>query len=148
MASVVGSPSPKSHGQSKLSRARVLVPALWLAFPLPALSVPYRSDTPAYKLQVKIKDKTDVCARMSQGPDSCQPAQGSSGAATCRLGSSTRLLAQGSSGAATYPKTSGSVSPRGELRCCHIPHHPQRAVDHRNKERLSCPSHVASLACF
>jgi hypothetical protein len=167
MASVVGSPSPKSHGQSKLSRARVPVPSLWLAFPLPALSVPCRSDTPTYKIQVKIKDKTDVCACMSQGPGSCHPAQGSSGgstcprgsgfglpsqgssgAATCRLGSSTRLLAQGSSGAATCPKASASVSPRRELRCCHIPHDPQRAVDHRNKERLSCPSHVASLACF
>jgi hypothetical protein len=37
---------------------------------------------------------------------------------------------------------------RGELRCCHVPHGTQRAVDHRNKERPSCPRHAARLACF
>jgi hypothetical protein len=31
---------------------------------------------------------------------------------------------------------------RGELCCCHVSHGPRRAVDHRNKERLSCPSHA------
>jgi hypothetical protein len=53
-----------------------------------------------------------------------------------------------SSGAATCPMAPGSASPRGELWCCHVPHGPQRAVDHRNKERPSCPRHAARLACF
>jgi hypothetical protein len=38
MASVVGSPSAESRGQSKLSRARVSIPTLWLVFPLPTLA--------------------------------------------------------------------------------------------------------------
>jgi hypothetical protein len=42
----------------------------------------------------------------------------------------------------------GSASLRGELRCCHVSHGPQQAVDHRNKERLSYHRHVARLTCF
>jgi hypothetical protein len=34
------------------------------------------------------------------------------------------------------------------LRCCHVSHNPQRAVGHRNKERLSCPSHTVRLVCL
>jgi hypothetical protein len=51
-------------------------------------------------------------------------------------------------GAATCPMAPGSASPRGELRCCHVPHGSQRAVDYMNKERSSCPRHTARLACF
>jgi hypothetical protein len=40
------------------------------------------------------------------------------------------------------------ASPRGELQCCHVPHGPQRAVGHRNKERPNCPRHIAGLTCF
>jgi hypothetical protein len=32
--------------------------------------------------------------------------------------------------------------------CCYVPHGPQRAVDHRNKERPSCPRHTARFICF
>jgi hypothetical protein len=53
-----------------------------------------------------------------------------------------------SSGTTTYPSAPGSASLRGELRRCHVTHGPQRAVDHRNKERPSCPRHAARLACF
>jgi hypothetical protein len=53
-----------------------------------------------------------------------------------------------SSGAATCPMFSGSASPNGELWCYHVPHGLQRAVDHRNKERPSCPRHAARFACF
>jgi hypothetical protein len=41
----------------------------------------------------------------------------------------------------------GSASLRGELRCYHVSHNPQRAVDHGNKERLSYPRHTARLTC-
>jgi hypothetical protein len=51
-------------------------------------------------------------------------------------------------GAATCSMALGSASLRGELRCCHVPHDPQQAMDHRNKERPSCPRHAARLACF
>jgi hypothetical protein len=44
------------------------------------------------------------------------------------------------------PRGPGLVPLRGELRCCHVPHGPQRAVDHRNKEWSSCLRHVAGLA--
>jgi hypothetical protein len=40
------------------------------------------------------------------------------------------------------PRGPSLASPRGELRCCHVPHGPQRAVDHRNKEGPSCPRHA------
>jgi hypothetical protein len=53
-----------------------------------------------------------------------------------------------SSGAITCPMTPGFASSRGELRCCHVPHGPQQAVDHKSKEMPSCPRHVARLACF
>jgi hypothetical protein len=57
----------------------------------------------------------------------------------CRvfLSSVPRLPTEVGSGAATCPMALGSASPRGEFRCCHIPHGPQWAVDHRNKERPS-----------
>jgi hypothetical protein len=53
-----------------------------------------------------------------------------------------------SSDAATCPSAPGSASLRRELCCCHVPHSPQRAVDHRNKERPNCPRHAARLAYF
>jgi hypothetical protein len=34
------------------------------------------------------------------------------------------------------------------LRCCHVFHSPQRVMDHKNKERLSCPRHAGRLTCF
>jgi hypothetical protein len=59
-----------------------------------------------------------------------------------------RLPIEVGSGAAMCPMASGSASPRGELRCFHVPHDLQRAVDHRNKERPSCPRHAPGLAFF
>jgi hypothetical protein len=56
-------------------------------------------------------------------------------------------LASLSRWAPALPRGSGLASPRGELRCCHVPHGPQQAVDLRNKERTSCPRHAAGLAC-
>jgi hypothetical protein len=67
-----------------------------------------RTGYPAYKLQVKTKDKTGGRACVYQGPGSRLLAQGSSGAATCPCGSGARLLAQGSSGGATCPRGSDS----------------------------------------
>jgi hypothetical protein len=50
--------------------------------------------------------------------------------------------------AATCPSAPGSASSRRELCCCHVPHSPQRAVNHMNKERPNCPRHAARLAYF
>jgi hypothetical protein len=72
------------------------------------------------------------------------PKEESSGAATC---SSAPDLASLPRWALTLPRGPGLASSRGELWCCHVPHDLQRAVDHRNKERSSCPSHVAGLTC-
>jgi hypothetical protein len=72
------------------------------------------------------------------------PREESSGAATC---SSAPDLASLPRWAPTLPRGPGLTSPRGELWCHHVPHDPQRAVDHRNKERSSCPRHAAGLAC-
>jgi hypothetical protein len=41
----------------------------------------------------------------------------------------------------------GHASPRGELRCCHVPHGPQRTMEHMNKERHNCLRHAARLSC-
>jgi hypothetical protein len=68
----------------------------------------------------------------------------SSGAATC---SSAPDLASLLRWAPTLSRGISLASPRGELQCCHVPHGPQRAVDHRNKEGPSCPRHTARLAC-
>jgi hypothetical protein len=68
----------------------------------------------------------------------------SSGAATC---SSAPDHASLSRWAPTLPCGPALASPRGELRCYHVPHGPQRTVDHRNKEMSSCLSHAAELAC-
>jgi hypothetical protein len=72
------------------------------------------------------------------------PREESSGAATC---SSTPDLASLPRWALALPRGPGLASTRGELRCCHVPHSPQRAVDHRNKEETSCHRHAAGLAC-
>jgi hypothetical protein len=68
----------------------------------------------------------------------------SSGAATC---SSAPDLAYLSRWALAQPRGPDLASLRGELRCCHVPHGPQRAVNHRNKEKANCPRHAAGLAC-
>jgi hypothetical protein len=49
--------------------------------------------------------------------------------------------------APALPRGPSLASRRGELRCCHVPHGPQRVVDHRNKEGPSCPRHAAGLVC-
>jgi hypothetical protein len=54
------------------------------------------------------------------------------------LTSGPRLPTEVGSDAATCHMTPSSASPRGEHQCCHVPHGPQRAVDHMNKERFSC----------
>jgi hypothetical protein len=72
------------------------------------------------------------------------PREESFGAVTC---SSVTDLASMSRWAPTLPRGPDLASPGGELRCCHVPHGPQRAVDHRNKERPSCPGHAAGLTC-
>jgi hypothetical protein len=63
------------------------------------------------------------------------------GAATC---SSAPDLASLSRWAPALSRGSDLTSPRGELRCCHVP---QRVVDHRNKERSTCPRHATGLVC-
>jgi hypothetical protein len=72
------------------------------------------------------------------------PIEESSGAAMCSSALGLTSLLRWSS---ALPRSPGLASPRGELRCCHVPHGPQRAVDHRNKEGPSCPRHAAGLAC-
>jgi hypothetical protein len=72
------------------------------------------------------------------------PQEESSDAAKC---SSAPDLASLLRWAPVLQRGPGLTSPRGELRCCHIPHDPQRAVDHRNKERPSCHMHAAGLTC-
>jgi hypothetical protein len=72
------------------------------------------------------------------------PTEVGSGSATC---SSALDLASLSRWAPALPCGPGLASPRGELRCYHVPHGPQRAVDQRNKERPSCPRHATGLTC-
>jgi hypothetical protein len=72
------------------------------------------------------------------------PRDDSSGAAMC---SSAPDLASLPRWPPALPHGPDLTSPRGKLRCYHVPHGPQRAVDHKNKEGLSCPRHVAGLAC-
>jgi hypothetical protein len=71
------------------------------------------------------------------------PREESSSAATCFSPLDLTSLPMR---APTLPRGPDLASPRGELRCCHVPHDPQRVVDHRNKEMSSCPSHAAGLA--
>jgi hypothetical protein len=68
----------------------------------------------------------------------------SSSAATC---SSAPDLTSLPRWAPALPRDPSLASPREELRCCHVPHGPQRVVDHRNKEGPSCPKHADGLAC-
>jgi hypothetical protein len=49
--------------------------------------------------------------------------------------------------ASMLPRGPNLASPRGELRCCHVPHGHQRVVDHRNKERPNCLRHTTELTC-
>jgi hypothetical protein len=64
------------------------------------------------------------------------PREEGSGAVTCSLAPNLTSLPRW---ALALPPGPGLASLRGELRCCHVPHGPQRVVDHRNKERPSCP---------
>jgi hypothetical protein len=73
------------------------------------------------------------------------PREQSFSAATC---SSALDLASLSRWASVLSRGPGLACPKGELWCCHVPHGPQRAVDHKNKERPSCPRRVAELACL
>jgi hypothetical protein len=73
------------------------------------------------------------------------PREESFGAVTC---SSAPDPASLSRWAPALPRGSGLTSLRGELRCCHVPHGLQQAVDHRNKEGHNYPgmqlgSHVS-----
>jgi hypothetical protein len=72
------------------------------------------------------------------------PREESSGAATCFSASDLASLLRW---APALPRGPGLASLRGELRCCHIPHGPQWAVDHRNKEGSTCPRHTDGLTC-
>jgi hypothetical protein len=72
------------------------------------------------------------------------PREESSGAATCF---SAPNLASLSRWAPALPRGPALASPRGELWCYHVPHGPQRDVDHMNKEGPSCLWHAAGLAC-
>jgi hypothetical protein len=79
---------------------------------------------------------------LSSGPR--LPAEVGSGPATC---SSALDLASLPRWAPALPRGPGLAYSRGELWRCHVPHSPQWAVDHRNKEGPSCPRHAAGLAC-
>jgi hypothetical protein len=73
------------------------------------------------------------------------PIEESSGGAMCSSALDLTSLPRWSP---ALPRSPGLASPRGELRCCHVPHGPQRAVDHRNKKGLAAPgtqlgSHVS-----
>jgi hypothetical protein len=68
----------------------------------------------------------------------------SSGAAMC---SSAPDHAIQSRWAPELPRAPGLASPRGEARCCHVPHGLQWAMDHKNKERPSYLRHAAGLTC-
>jgi hypothetical protein len=81
-------------------------------------------------------------AFLSSGPH--LPAEVGSSAITCSLAPDLASLPRW---ALALPRGPGLTSPREELRCCHVPHDPQWAVDHRNKEGPSCPKHAAGLAC-
>jgi hypothetical protein len=72
------------------------------------------------------------------------PREESSGATTC---SSAPDLTSLPRWAPVLPCGPDLASLRGELRCFHVPHGPQRAIDHMNKEGSSCPRHAAGLAC-
>jgi hypothetical protein len=72
------------------------------------------------------------------------PRKESSGAATC---SSAPDLASLPRWVPALPRGPDLASPWGELRGCHVPHGLQRAMEHRNKERPSCPRHATGLAC-
>jgi hypothetical protein len=62
------------------------------------------------------------------------------------LSSRPRFPAEVGSSASTCPMAPGSASSRGELRCCHVYHGPQRAMDYRNKESLAC--FQGTLVCY
>jgi hypothetical protein len=87
---------------------------------------------------------TEVSSDAATCPMASPPREESFGVATC---SSASDLASLTRWAPALPRDPGLASPRGELRCYHIPHGPQRAVDRRNKERPRCLRHAAELTC-
>jgi hypothetical protein len=72
------------------------------------------------------------------------PREESSGAATCSSAPDLTSLPRWTP---ALPRGPDLASPRGELRCCHVPHAPQRAVDHKNKKGPSCPKLPAEFTC-
>jgi hypothetical protein len=91
-------------------------------------------------LPVEVGSGTATCPWLRALP----PREESSGAATC---SSAPDLASLSRWAPVLPRGPGLASSREELWCCHVPHGPQRDVDHRNKERPNYLRHAAGLVC-
>jgi hypothetical protein len=67
-----------------------------------------------------------------------------SGAVTCSSAPDIASLPRWAPALPCYPDL---ASPRGELRCYHISHGPQRVVHYRNKEGSNCPRYAAGLAC-
>jgi hypothetical protein len=88
------------------------------------------------------------CCHVSHGSRLRLPTRKGSGAATChtapdpvsQLGRA--LVLPCAPRLWTLPLCSGG------LRRCHVPRDPQRAAGLKNKERLSCPTNAARLACF
>jgi hypothetical protein len=107
--------------------------------------------------------RTTVLPRVPR-PRTSPPCRGEFQCCHVSLGLRPHLLDEVSSDAVTCPIASGSASLRGELWCCHVSHdpvlclpergalvlprvlQPSRAVDQRNKERLSYRRHAARLA--
>jgi hypothetical protein len=140
------------------------------------LSVPWRLGTPAYKIWVKTRSMTCIhalprrggllCHHMSYGPGPRLLAEVSSGTATCPSAPDLTSLMRWAPMLPHEPRPQTSPPCWAELRRCHMSHgsglclpkrgapvlsrvpRPRWPVDHRNKERLSYPRHVARLACF
>jgi hypothetical protein len=88
------------------------------------------------------------CHHVSRGPGTHLLAKVSFDAVICSSTPDLVLPDEVSSSAAMCPIVPDSASPRGEIRCCHMYHDPRRAVDHRNKEMCSCPSHATRVCVF
>jgi hypothetical protein len=106
------------------------------------------------------------CYHVSRGPRPCLPTEVGSGATTCPAAPYLTSLLRWAPTLPCVPQLRSSLPCRGGLRHFHLSHgsgiflpkgrapmlpcvpRPQWAVDHRNKERLSCPRHATRLACF
>jgi hypothetical protein len=94
------------------------------------------------------------------------PAEVDSGVATCPTTPDLASLPRRAPALPRIPQLQTSLLYRGWLQCFHVSHgsglcfpdvralmlprlpQPQRAMDHMNKEMLSCSRHVARLTCF